>query len=172
MHREEEGGNANSLGHLAWPGKVLRGTRHGRRPWSSPELREQHGGVPRFAKKVDGEAAGEEGSSPARRTEAEKAGRRATVAVVFLTVQALGCGCECGNEEGERGAGSATTLSHERPRDVGVGAASWERGAGSSFLCVRIGGNGWGRRIELTSGPRMSKEGEGMLAAGWLGLQA
>ena len=50
----------NSLRHLAWP-------------WSSPELREQHGGVPSFVKKVDGEAAGEEGSSLARRTEAEKA---------------------------------------------------------------------------------------------------
>ena len=82
-------------------------------------------------------------------------------AVVFLTVQALGCGCECGNEEGERGAGSATTLSRERPRDVGVGAASWERGAGSSFLCVRIGGNGWGRRIELTSGLYLSVEERG-----------
>ena len=71
----------------------------------------------------------------------------------------------------------ATTLSRERPRDVGVGATSWERGAGSSFLCVRTRAKGWGRRIELTTGPRMlaaedKKEREGMLAAGWLGLQA
>jgi len=42
---------------------------------------------------------------------------------------------------------------------------------------VRTGSKGWGRRIELTTGPRMlaakdKKEREGMLAAGWLGLQA
>jgi len=63
----------NSPGHLARPGKVPSGTRHGRRPWSSPELRGRHEGVPRFTRKIDREEAGEERSSPARRMEAEMA---------------------------------------------------------------------------------------------------
>jgi len=88
-------------------------------------------------------------------------------AVVFLTVQTLGCGCECGNEEGERGARSATTLSRERPRDVGVGASSWKQGAGCGFLCVREGGNGWGTEKEPIGGPHSSmgeREGVRVLA--------
>jgi len=43
-------------------------------------------------------------------------------------------------------------------------------GAGSIFLCARIGGNSWGRRIELTSGPYSSveeREGVRVLAGCW-----
>jgi hypothetical protein len=74
----------------------------------------------------------------------------------FLLSRHLVAAASAEIEEGERGARSATTLSRERPRDVGVGASSWERGAGCGFLCVREGGNGWGREKEPTGGPHSS----------------
>ena len=53
---------------------------------------------------------------------------------------------------------------------MGVGAASWERGASCGFLCVREGGNSWGREKEPTGGPHSSvgeREGVRVLAGYW-----
>ena len=167
-HREEEGGKANSLEHLARLWKVLRGTRHGRRPWSSPELRGQYGGVRRFTRKIDGEEAGEEGSSTAQRMEAEKAriggmardGRGGHQRRFFycpgarlrLRVQEWG-----GGEGSGVGNNSKSREIERRGRGRGIVGV----GAGFSFLCARTGGNGWGRRIELTSGPNSLMEERG-----------
>ena len=42
-----------------WPERGSRGPCHGRRPWSSPEFRGQHGRVLQNACKLDEEIAGE-----------------------------------------------------------------------------------------------------------------
>ena len=162
MHAEEEDGQANSPGHLARPGKVPSGTRHGRRPWSSPELRGQHGGVPRFARKIDGEDAGEEGSSPARRTEAKKArigGLNAAKVTAFSG--GVPCGCSAFQERVRVGIGAKC----KRGGGSGAGPAQKARGAGKGGERGSGSGSGSGfgtqqqrdgcRRWVMTSGPRL-----------------
>ena len=162
---ESVGSMANSTGPSVRLGKAPRGTRHGQRPWSLLELHGQRSVVLQIVRKIDGNEAGEEESSPARRMEAE---------------MARNDGEACGEP---RHPGSVVRGGlHLRPR---ARKANWERGlrlwlmpfqrergtgerevmgngerdAGCGFLRVGEGGSGWGR--EMTSGHEChSKESE------------
>jgi len=109
--------------------------------------------VPRFTRKIDGQEAGEEGSSPARRTEVEKAriGRLNPVKVAAF-YGGVPCGCSAFQERARVGTRAKCKRGGARCGCCSKEARSGERGRTWELEREQAGGFGTQQQRETVAG--------------------